>query len=227
MSDVVVLIPAGGSGTRFGGAVKKQFLSLLQKPVLEMTLERFLILPEITRVIVALPLEEIEQQRKGFSHDKLEYVAGGECRAESVQNAFVALGEMQAHDIVLVHDAVRPLVSSALIQRVIQGVHDRATAVPVIPLSDTIKMVEEGVVRRTVNREHLFAAQTPQGARFELFEHAYRFGPKDLSVVTDEAMLMESIGCPVNVVAGERENIKITTPFDFLVAEAILRETQR
>lgn len=221
-SPVFLLVPAGGVGARLGGPVKKQFLSLCGESLLKLTLQKFLLLPEIKKIVVALPEEDLSAQNKSFPHEKIKYVAGGTCRAESVKNAFAALGQQKPDAVVLVHDAVRPLVSLDLIRRVIAAVIDKGSAIPAVPLSDTIKMVEEGCVRHTVNREHLFAAQTPQGARFELFEHACRFGPKDLTRVTDEAMLLESIGCPVHVVEGERENIKITTKFDFMMAESIL-----
>lgn len=220
---IFVLIPAGGSGARFGGPVKKQFLKIGGQSLLDLTIRKFLDVPEVTRVIAALPKDELENQKKMFAHEKLECVIAGSCRAESVKNAFLALGEQNSQSVVLVHDAVRPLVSDTLIRRVIDSVMNQATALPVVPVSDTIKMVSEKVVQRTVNREHLFAAQTPQGARFELFEHAYQFGPQDLTEVTDEAMLMESVGCPVNVVDGERENIKVTTKLDLLMVEAILK----
>lgn len=221
-SPVFLLVPAGGSGLRFGGPVKKQFLSLDGESLLNLTLKKFLPLPEIKKIVVALPEEDLPQQSQSFPHEKIKYLSGGTCRAESVKKAFLALGQQKPDAVILVHDAVRPLLSADLIRRVIGTVQDRATAIPVLPLSDTIKMVEEGTVRRTVRREHLFAAQTPQGARFELFEHAYNFGPKDLSQVTDEAMLLESIACPVNVVEGERTNIKITTKMDLAVAEKFL-----
>lgn len=220
---VRVIIPAGGQGVRFGGGVKKQFLLLDGDSVLNRTIKIFLSIPEVCRMVVALPEDEIDAQSGAFSHDKVTYVKGGGCRAMSVHNAFMALGDCRDADLVLVHDAVRPLASEALIRRVIVCAALNGTALPVAPVTDTIKMIEKDLVTATVDRAKLGAAQTPQGARYGVFREAYAAVGEALSAMTDEAMLWESVGLPVYTVAGDRENIKVTTAFDLKVAEAVLQ----
>lgn len=223
--SVSVIIPAGGSGLRFGGDVKKQFLTFGGESMLVHTIKVFLAHPQIQNVIVAVPADELEKQRAEFSAPRLQYVTAGTTRAESVRNGFQALKDARDDDVVLVHDAVRPLLTFKLIDRLIHAVIKTGTALPVVPLADTIKEVHGDHVIRTIDREKLRAAQTPQGVRFGLLREAYARAGENLTGATDEAMLLESCGHKVTVVEGERENIKITTAFDFVMAEAILQES--
>lgn len=218
---VYVLIPAGGVGERFGGAVKKQFMTLGGLTLLERSLAAFDAHHRVEKIVVALPADELSA-REDFAFRKVTRVAGGSSRAESVKKAFEALGTLSDEAIVLVHDAVRPLVSSALIDRVIAGVAEFGTALPVVPLSDTIKRVVDGRVAQTVDREFLRAAQTPQGGRFGIFRRAYERCGGELTRITDEAMLFESVGQSVMTVAGDPRNLKVTTSFDLDLAEVLL-----
>lgn len=217
-----VILPAGGMGVRFGGGVKKQFLTLRGETILVRTIKAFLAVPEVERIVVALPEDEIEAQTVAFRHDKVTYVVGGGCRAKSVRKAFLALKGSRDGDLVLVHDAVRPLVSFDLIRRVAECAEKNGTALPVVAVTDTIKKIDAGRVTRTVDRAGLGAAQTPQGARYGIFREAYAAVGDALSSLTDESMLWESAGIPVFTVDGDRANVKVTTPFDLSVAEVIL-----
>lgn len=221
-NKIAVLIPAGGLGVRFGGGVKKQFLTLRGETILIRTIKAFLAVPQVERIVVALPEDEISAQTAAFRHDKVTYVGGGGCRAKSVLNAYSALEGARDDAVILVHDAVRPLVSEELILRVAEGAAKNGTALPVVSVTDTVKKVEAGRVTATVDRTCLGAAQTPQGARYGVFREAYAVVGEALSSMTDESMLWESAGIPVFTVEGERTNVKVTTPFDLNLAEAIL-----
>lgn len=213
------LIVAAGAGTRFGG--RKQFAYLQGKPVLEWTLERFQSHEEVGAIVLVLP---DEQDRK---HYRLRYakivdtVRGGERRQDSVWQGFRLLDERSA-DIVLVHDGARPLVGATLISRVITAAWAEGAAVPVLSVEETVKEVREGKVLRTVDRSALARAQTPQGFRYGVLRTALEAARKERFYGTDEAGLVERIGLPVAVVEGDPRNIKITTPIDLTVAEALL-----
>jgi 2-C-methyl-D-erythritol 4-phosphate cytidylyltransferase len=222
--SVFVVIPAGGSGQRFGGNVKKQFLTLGGETILMRTLRAFLAHPQVSQVLVALPQDELDAQKKSFMHEKLRYVLGGASRAESVKKGFAAIENAKPDDVVLVHDGVRPLLSQDLITAVIQSVVTHGTGLPVLPVSDTMKEIRDNQVKRTIDRTGLGSAQTPQGARYGVFAKCYEKIGNDLTQITDEAMLLEKCGEIVITVSGERENIKVTTPFDLIVAQAILKE---
>lgn len=222
LQPVYVLIPAGGVGQRFGGAIKKQFLTLGGRSLLDHCLAVFEAHSRVEKIIVALPHDELTA-REDFVFRKVTRVGGGSSRAESVKRAFEALGTLADQAIVLVHDAVRPLVSPELIDRVIAGVEEHGMALPVVALPDTIKRVVNGKVVETVDRDFLRAAQTPQGGWFGIFRKAYERCHGELTQMTDEAMLFESIGQVVTTVEGERRNIKVTTPFDLDLAEVLAR----
>ena len=224
---VHTIIPAGCSSVRFGNETKKQFLKLAGEPILNLTIKKFLSLNSVTQVIVALPKEEFScrgevSSPEGWEQDgKLKYVIGGSSRAESVKNAFLSLKDCDPDDVILVHDAVRPLVPKDVIERVISGVIETGAAIAAVPIKDTIKKIKENTITETIDRSQLRAAQTPQGARFSWFQEAF-VQCSDLSHITDEAMLLENAGYSVRVVEGDPENLKITTPFDFHVAKTIL-----
>lgn len=222
INNIHILIPAGGSGSRFGGDKKKQFLQLKNESILNRTIRCFLDLPEVTTVVVSLPVAELNQVESLFD-DRLMYVAGGKTRSESVYNAFDFIPDLKQGDVVLIHDAARPLVSVALIQRVIQALQSHDAVIPALPVSDTIKQVSsDGVVAATIDRNGLFAVQTPQGFRAETLQKAYQQLDFRDARFTDESMLVEALGVKVHIVAGESSNIKITHPQDIRIAEALI-----
>lgn len=218
---VFIILPAGGSGTRFGSETKKQFLALNGESILDLTIQKFLVVDSVAQIVVALPGEKTKVwETQPLRDAKLKYVVGGSNRAESVRNAFLSFQDCGPDDVVLVHDAVRPLVSKAVIERVISGVLETGAAIAAVPVKDTIKKVQDNVITDTIDRGQLRAAQTPQGARFLWFQKAFAVC-SDLSQITDEAMLLENAGYPVQVVEGDPKNLKITTPFDLEVAKMI------
>lgn len=218
---VCVLIPAGGMGLRFGGGIKKQFLKIAGKTILEITLAKFLAIESIQQIVVAVPKDELENCKRDFQMSRVQFVAGGMSRCDSVFQAFQSLPQMNADDVVLVHDAVRCCVDAEVIQNVIAAITKYGAAIPAIKLIDTIKRVHDRVIVETVDRNVLYSAQTPQGATWQNFKKAFGSGV-DFSTITDEAMLLEYAGIAVQVVDGDAQNIKVTRPEDLEIAKKYL-----
>ncbi|HSQ79143.1 MAG TPA: 2-C-methyl-D-erythritol 4-phosphate cytidylyltransferase [Candidatus Bathyarchaeia archaeon] len=219
MTGASAIIVAAGAGTRFGEM--KQFAYLRAKPVLEWTLERFQAHPEVGTIVLVLP-DEQDLKHYRMRYDKIvDLVRGGEKRQDSVWQGFRLLAAA-APEVVLVHDGARPLVPADLISRVIAAARTGGAAVPVMPVEDTIKEVREGAIAGTVDRSRLFRAQTPQGFRYDVLKKAMDAARKDRFTGTDEASLVERLGLPVAAVPGDARNIKITTPVDIPIAEALL-----
>ncbi len=232
---VFAILPAAGIGTRMSvhgekpGAAK-QFLTIGGVPVLVHCLRAFAAVPRIAEVLVAVRAAEIERVAEliaRFGLDgKVRVVEGGENRQGSVANALAALAADE-DDIVLVHDAVRPLIDGATIERTIDAVEKNGAAIVGLPAVDTIKQVErtaEGaIVTSTIPRERVVMAQTPQGARFGLLKRAFEEAVTDEFAGTDEASVLERAGVEVWVVAGSPRNFKITQPGDLELAEFYLQ----
>ena len=231
---VMVIIPAAGLGTRMasstataqGRARSKQFVQLEGVPILIHTLRKFAQMKEISEIWVAMRKSESELFREearkyDFGH-KVHIVEGGEHRQQSVANALNALRAAD-DDIVLVHDAVRPFVTSETIAAVIAAVKKHGAAIAGVPAVDTIKQVERtadgAVITTTIPREMIVQAQTPQGFRFGVLKRAFDDATAQGFLGTDEASLLERLGQPVHVVMGSAHNIKITTPADLELAE--------
>jgi 2-C-methyl-D-erythritol 4-phosphate cytidylyltransferase len=220
-TNIHVIIPAGGSGIRFGGNTKKQFLELGGKSILEQTLNKFINCPQVTQIILALPQDELDGNK--FSDAKVCVVEGGATRAHSVKNAFAAL-QATDEDVVLIHDAVRPLLTQELILKIAQATLEKKVVVPAVNISDTVKQVDEkGEIIKTLDRDYLYGAQTPQGMMYRVLKSAYEKVDLDTGNFTDEAMMCEAAGEKVFIVEGERHNIKITTPFDLDVAKLLMK----
>jgi len=213
------IIVAAGAGTRFGEM--KQFAYLRAKPVLEWTLERFEAHDEVGAVVLVLPDEQDMKHYRMRYAKIVDIVRGGEKRQDSVWQGFRLLSAA-APEVVLVHDGARPLVGADLITRVIAAARADGAAVPVLPIEDTVKEVRDGRVAGTVDRTLLFRAQTPQGFRYDVLKKALDAARRDRFYGTDEAALVERVGLPVTAVAGDPRNIKITTPVDIPIAEALL-----
>jgi len=219
VSEVSAIIVAAGAGKRFGGP--KQFAYLRGKPVLEWTLERFQAHEAVDAIILVLP-DERDRKHYQLRYPKIrDVVRGGEERQDSVWQGFRLL-DAAATGLVLVHDGARPLVSPDLIRRVIAEARASGAAVPVIPVDDTIKEVRNGLLVRTVERSDIFRAQTPQGFLYSTLKKALDAARRDRFYGTDEAMLFEWAGLAVLAVPGDPANIKITTPLDITIAEALL-----
>jgi 2-C-methyl-D-erythritol 4-phosphate cytidylyltransferase len=219
MSGTSAIIVAAGAGMRFGEP--KQFAYLRAKPVLEWTLERFQAHPEVEAVVLVLPDEQDLKHYRMRYAKILDIVRGGERRQDSVWQGFRLL-TASAPEVVLVHDGARPLVRPELISRVIAAARADGAAVPVLPIEDTVKEVRDGRVAGTVDRTLLARAQTPQGFRYDVLKKAMDAARRDRFYGTDEAALVERLGLAVTAVAGDPRNIKITTPLDIPIAEALL-----
>ncbi len=226
---VAVVIAAGGAGRRMGGAigVRKQYLELAGEPVLARALKPFLWHPWVEWAVVALPPDDAAAPPAWLTADgRVSVVAGGAERTDSVRAALEAVPEEA--DVVLVHDAARPLVKRKLIDRVLAAVVGGAGAIPVVPVDDTIKEIDaEGRVVATLDRARLRRVQTPQAFPRALLLEAHRRALADGVGATDDAALVERIGGTVVAVEGLPENLKITGPRDLLVAEAMLRSRKR
>jgi len=232
---VFVIIPAAGIGTRMAAGshavAPKQFLSVGGVPVLVRSVKAFLDVPIIDAVCLAVRAterERVEAQIREFNlGPRVHMVEGGSNRQESVGNALTAL-ECDDDDVVLVHDAVRPLIDAGTIERTIDAVIRHGAAIVGLPALDTIKQVERtadgAIITATIPRERVVLAQTPQGARFGLLNRAFAEAEADGFAGTDEASLLERAGVEVAVVPGSARNFKITQPGDIELAEFYLNQ---
>jgi 2-C-methyl-D-erythritol 4-phosphate cytidylyltransferase len=216
------------------GTPPKQFLALDGVPILIHSLRAFAAVPRVTAIYVAVRKTETERvladvAEHGFN-GKVHVVEGGDNRQESVAHALAAL-PAAADDIVLVHDAVRPLIDSATIERTIDAVAEHGAAIVGLPAVDTIKQVERtahgALITSTIPREFIVHAQTPQGFRYDLLQRAFAEATADGFVGTDEASVVERAGLPVAVVPGSQVNLKITQPGDLELAEFYLHQRAR
>ena len=225
---VVAIIPAAGLGTRMSGghvgSPSKQFFSLKGEPVLSHTVRRFLSIPRIASAVIAVRGSEMDNA-KAMLRDfgtRLTVVEGGEKRQDTVLNALHA-ANLDDDDIVLVHDAVRPLVSAETVEHCIAAVEKHGAAIVGLPAVDTVKIVDRtadgAVISSTMPRERVVMAQTPQGFRYAILKKAMDEAISDGFVGTDEASVVERSGQRVAVVMGARENFKITSPGDLELAE--------
>jgi 2-C-methyl-D-erythritol 4-phosphate cytidylyltransferase len=248
---VIVIIPAAGLGTRMApipsamtsgnkeakakkAHPSKQFTELAGTPILIHTLRRFAAIDAVSEIWIALRENEIEgfrerlrREAKDVLNRKVELVVGGEHRQQSVQHALNAVSAA-ADDIVLVHDAVRPLVTFTIIRDVIEAAKKYGAAIAGLPAVDTVKQVErtsEGaIIKSTIPRAGVVLAQTPQGFRYSVIKKAFDEAAADGFMGTDEASLAERSGHEVAVVMGSPKNIKITTPGDMELAEFYLKK---
>lgn len=234
--QVFVIIPAAGLGTRMsstgGKHAPKQFLELGGTPILVLTLRAFLQTETIQKVFVAVrkvEMERVEAQLREHRMDsRISVVEGGDTRQDSVRNALQSL-TAKDEDIVLVHDAVRPLIDPDTIERTIERVARHGAAIVAVPAVDTIKQVERtadgAIITTTIPRERIVLAQTPQGFRCGLLRQAVAAADADGFVGTDEASLVERMGIEVAVVPGSPRNFKITQPGDLALAEFYLHQS--
>lgn len=239
---VVAIIPAAGLGTRMAPVPSaidtrskkphpsKQFTELAGTPILIHTLRTFAAVDAVSEIWIALRENEIAGFRNRLTKEgglgkKIELVAGGEHRQQSVEHALNAI-TAAPDDIVLVHDAVRPLVTPEIIQDVIEAAKKYGAAIAGLPAVDTVKQVEriaEGaIIKATIPRASIVLAQTPQGFRYDMIKKAFDEAAADGFMGTDEASLAERAGHEVAVVMGSPRNLKITTPGDMELAEFYL-----
>jgi len=225
------VVPAAGRGLRMGGATPKQFLTLGGLPILVHALRVLEESPAVMEIILTVPAVDREYclndivARYKF-HKITKVVPGGEQRQDSVRHGLAQLD--QDMDMVLVHDAVRPFLTVNMVTGVIDAAAKHGAAVVAIPLRDTIKRVDaDGLIESTVDRSHLWSAQTPQAFQRSLLQAAHRKAHLENYHATDDAQLMEWLGHRVAIVEGSGENIKITRPEDLGIGEAILAAREK
>lgn len=221
--DVGVVIVAGGASTRTTGTELKQFRWVAGKPMLLHSLQAFMARSDVVSVVCVLPREYVADPPPWIFQcdvDRLLLSIGGSTRTESVRNGLADLPNEAS--IALIHDAARPLVDDAMIERVIERVRAGECVVPALPVVDTIKEADaDGLVARTVDRSRLWRAQTPQGFPRELIERAHREARLTRVTGTDDAELCERIGIPVRIAPGSARAMKVTDESDFERVEAL------
>ena len=228
MDKVTAIIVAGGSGKRMGMAIKKQYILLNKKEVLAHTLEVFNKSTLIDAIILVVSKEEIEKVKieiveKYALHKVKKIVAGGAERQDSVYNGLMATSEDTKY--VMIHDGARPFIKEAVLKKALEVTLEKEATVVAVPVKDTIKIVDnkENKVIDTPDRSTLWSIQTPQTFTKELLLKAYEYAKRESLVVTDDSMLVEAYGKSVYIVEGDYTNIKITTPEDLIIGEALLK----
>lgn len=222
----IAIIAAAGTGSRMASDRPKQFLQLAGTPIIFHTLKPFELCDSIHEVIVVLPAEDsaefLAQAGKHGVRKLARVVPGGATRADSVKRGLQAIRSATA-EIVAVHDGVRPFVTVEEIDNTVAAARRDGAAILARPATDTIKLVENNAIVKTLDRRSLRQALTPQCFRYELLRRAYDQVDVNDPLLTDESALVERLGQPVTVVEGSTRNIKITTRLDLLLAEALLK----
>ena len=216
------IIVAGDSGNRMGSAVPKQFLLLHHKPVLYYTIKTFLEAYDDLNLVLVLPEEYADLGREiidaYFDYNRIQITSGGETRFHSVQNG---LRLVHGDAIIFVHDAVRCLVSTGLIQRCYQHALQMGSAVPVTMAKDSVRLLNEELNdNEVIDRNKIVLVQTPQTFHSRILQPAFEIDFKER--FTDEATVVEAYGLKISLIEGEENNIKITRPIDLLIAEKLL-----
>ena len=220
----IAIIVAGGSGTRMGASLPKQFLLLRGKPVLYYSIRAFLDAFEDMQIILVLPVEFTDMGQEiidaYFDKERVRITAGGDTRFQSVKNG---LSLVEEESILFVHDGVRCLLRPELIQRCYRQAMETGSAIPAIPSRDSVRLLgEEG--NDAIDRNRVMLVQTPQTFHSKLLLPAYQIEYKEK--FTDEATVVEAYGLHVTLVEGEEENIKITRPIDLVLADSILAQRE-
>ena len=217
-----IIVVAGGKGLRMGGDIPKQFIPVKGKPVLMRTLEAFYAYDKCINIILVLPVD----QQDYWKHLCAEYgftlphriANGGETRFHSVKNGLALVDDRNS--VVGVHDGVRPFVSQEVIAACYAAAEEKQAVIPVIDVVETVRRIEADEKSVTVPRDCYKLVQTPQVFTASLLKQAY--GQTYTSAFTDDASVVEALGHPVFLIPGNRENIKLTTPFDLQVAEVLV-----
>ncbi|MCK4302098.1 MAG: 2-C-methyl-D-erythritol 4-phosphate cytidylyltransferase [candidate division Zixibacteria bacterium] len=222
------IIVAAGSASRFGGGVPKQLREVCGRPLLSWTVSRFEAAARIDHIVVVVAEEHLlyvsQKVIDPYAFAKVtKILIGGQTRSESVLKGLKALPLSTSH--VAIHDGVRPLVRPDDIDRVVETAIEERAAMLAVPATDTVKRVEGGFVLATLDRDRLHLAQTPQAFQYDLIVEAYRQAAEanDPAIFTDDASLIEAKGFKVRVVEPSGPNIKVTTPDDLVLVEALLR----
>jgi 2-C-methyl-D-erythritol 4-phosphate cytidylyltransferase len=221
--ETLAILVAAGRGERMGAGRPKAFLAVAGQTLLVRSALALRRAPSVGSIVAVVPEASIDEARAllDAAVPGCRVVAGGDRRQDSVQAGLDAAPDW--HGVVLVHDAARPFVTAEVVEAVARAAQDEGAAIPVVPLADTVKEVDGAHVARTLDRDRLAAAQTPQGFRRDVLARAYRRAFADGTTITDESMAVERLGLPVACVPGAPGNRKLTTPADLAWAESMLR----
>ena len=225
------IIVSAGKGVRMNRSTPKQYLLLQGKPVLCHTILAFSKCPEVDEILLVVPEKDIrycrEQLLSGLClNTPVKVLAGGKRRQDSVFNGILSIDGRDG--IVVIHDGVRPLIQPEMISRCIDKAKISGACILGVPLKETLKMVDgDSLIQRTINRESLWAAQTPQAFHYQLIRDAHEAAARAGFETTDDAALLERMGLPVNILQGTGDNLKITTNDDLVLADAILSQIKQ
>ena len=225
---VIALIPAAGSGKRMQAGINKQYLQIGGMPIVGRTIAVFEEMPFVDDIYVITPEQEIPfcrievVERYGFSKVRA-IVPGGKERQNSVLNGLRAIDGTEENAVILIHDGVRPFISRHILEHAVATAREYDGALVAVPVKDTVKVVRDGIVRDTPQRETIWLAQTPQAFRYGVIRAAHEMADAEGFLGTDDASLVERMGSEVHIVLGDYRNIKITTPEDLVLAEAFLK----
>lgn len=226
MVKTIAIITAAGKGKRMGLSKSKPYINLAGKPILSHTILPFEYSKNVTSIIIVVArgfedycFKNIVERYKFKKVGKI--ISGGKERQDSVRAGIIAAGS--GWDIAVVHDGARPFVTAPMIDKAILSAKRNGAAIVAVPVKDTIKQTSSGFVKKTLPREKLWAIQTPQAFRFDILKKAHECALKQGFIGTDDSILVERFGHKVAVVKGSYDNIKITTPEDLVLGEAILR----
>jgi 2-C-methyl-D-erythritol 4-phosphate cytidylyltransferase len=216
-----LIIPSSGTGIRFGSRIPKQYLKIGNNEIIAHTISRFIGIKNIRTIYIPARPERFEYiinmlESNGFDRKKIFLTKGGETRQHSVHNALKII-ESNKEDFVIVHDAVRPYVTSDLIKRCMEEAVKYRCVVPCVNSADTVKIPKKNLyVRKTLPRESVFLAQTPQIFRLDILKKSYNYAAVKGFLGTDDSSVVEYAGFKVKIIEGEKSNIKITSRADIL-----------
>ncbi len=221
----VVIITAGGSGIRIKSDKKKQFIEIMDRPLLFWTIDKFAGHPDINQIIITLPQDEIDSYKTlietEYHNSSISVIVGGKQRQDSVYNALTLCPNDT--DLVLIHDGVRPFISQDEISDLIIKAQQKRAVIPVSKVKNTIKKIIQDKVITTVQRDNLVNALTPQVFKYNLIKHCHEDAKKIDLFFTDDASLLEHFGHSVYTLECSSHNFKITDQFDMKIAEIILK----
>jgi len=225
--SVSAIIVAGGKGIRMGAAIRKQYVLLAGKPIVCHTLEVFDLCHCIDEIYLVVPPDDLGNYPERWIssltlHKKVHLVAGGIERQDSVYRGIQAISG-QLCEVVVIHDAVRPFVSSHIIEACVAEARVSGACIVGMPAMDTAKLVNSGQIERTLDRNAIWLAQTPQAFDLNLIRMAHEKARLDHFMGTDDAMLVERLGRKIRIIQGSKLNMKITTPEDLDLAEGIFK----
>lgn len=222
---IATIITAGGMGKRVGGNTKKQFLEIEGRPLLFRTIDNFVNIPHISKIIITLPTDEINifesKIINEYPESDIRIVAGGKERQDSVFNALTACDNNT--DFVLIHDGVRPFISELEITKILNLVKIKDAVLPVSAMKNTIKKIEDNKVVTTIPRENLVNALTPQAFKYKIILQCHEKAKKSEMQFTDDTAILEHYGFPVHIIYTSEMNFKITNVDDLKMAEMMIK----